>query len=261
MNKKQNNKIINNKKSVNIKITFSYNGKNYFGLQKQKDKQTVQGEIENALLKLFKQNIEITIAGRTDKGVSAQNMVANFFTDYNILPEKICYALNVLLPDDIRILKSEEVETNFNARFCAKQKTYCYAMYESRFALPLFPFESQVKTKLCLKNMKKAMKYLKGKHDFTSFVTNSKQYENCERTIFKLRLIKKSFCKINHYYFDFTGDGFLYNQVRTMVGTILLVGLNKIKPKDIKNILKCKNRSFAGKVMPSEGLTLIDIKY
>ncbi len=246
---------------MNIKIEFSYDGRNYFGLQKQKDKKTVQGEIENALFCLFKEKTNINLAGRTDRGVSATNMVANFETNYQIKPEKISYALNVILPDDIRILKSEEVPKDFHARHSAKRKTYCYALYENQFKLPLFIFESQIKTKLDFKKMKQALKHLLGKQDFSSFVTNSKQYESCVRTIFKTKVLKRKICGVNHYYFYFTGDGFMYNQVRTMVGTVLLAGLKKIKPKEIKKIIKSKNRNFAGKVMPSEGLTLLNVEY
>lgn len=246
---------------MNIKIIFSYDGRQYFGIQKQKDKKTVQGEIEKALSTLFKTKTEITIAGRTDKGVSALKMCANFKTNYNIEPKKICYALNVLLPNDIRVLESEKVDNNFHARFDAKQKTYCYSVFENKFEIPIYPFETLVKSKLNFVNMKKAIKKLKGKHDFSSFVTNNKQYESCERTITKAYIQRKKIEGIIHYYFYFTGDGFMFNQVRTMVGTLILVGQNELKPKDIKKILMSKNRALAGKVMPSEGLVLLNVEY
>ena len=246
---------------ANIKIEFSYNGQNYYGLQKQADKKTVQGEIEKALFKLLKTKTSIILAGRTDKGVCAQKMVANFETNYSINPQKICYALNALLPSDIRILTSQKVCENFHARHSAKSKTYCYKLYYSTFELPLFPFESQIKFDINFKNMKKAMKYLVGTKDFSSFVTNSKQYANCIRTIFRAEIKKENILGIDHYYFYFKGNGFLYNQIRNMVGTILLVGQNKIKPKDIKKILNAKDRRLAGSCMPANGLTLMSIEY
>ena len=246
---------------MNIKITFSYDGRQYYGLQKQKDKRTVQGEIEKALSTLFKTKTEINIAGRTDRGVSALKMCANFKTSYNIEPKKICYALNVLLPNDIRVLESEKVDKNFHARFDAKQKTYCYSVFENKFEIPTYPFETLVKSKLNFVKMKKAIKKLKGRHDFSCFVTNNKQYESCERKITKANIQRKKIEGTIHYYFYFTGDGFMFNQVRTMVGTLILVGQNKLKPKDVKKILISKNRSLAGKVMPSEGLMLLNVDY
>lgn len=245
----------------NIKLEFSYDGRNYYGLQKQKNCVTIQGEIERALTELFGKEINLIIAGRTDKGVSSLKMVGNFYVESNIEADKICYALNVKLPNDIRILSSCEVDFNFHSRYDAKQKTYKYSLYENNFSLPLFPFETLFKAKLNYSNMKRAIKYLVGKHDFSSFVTKSKKIDDKVRTIYKVKLVRKVIQGINHYYFYFTGNGFLYNQVRTMVGTLILAGINKIKPKDIKKIIKNKNRSYAGSVMPANGLVLTDIKY
>ncbi len=245
----------------NIKIEFSYDGREFYGLQKQNDKITIQGEIERALKELFNQNINLIIAGRTDRGVSAYKMVANFFVDTNIESEKICYSLNVRLNSSIRILKSTEVENDFHARHSAKLKTYKYSLYVNNFSLPLFPFETHFKTPLNYFKMKRAINYLKGTHDFSSFVTKSNEIENKVRTIKKVKLKRKKYQGIYHYYFYFTGNGFLYNQVRTMVGTLMLVGLNKIKPFEIKKIIREKNRSKAGSVMPAVGLCLENIEY
>lgn len=245
----------------NIKIEIMFNGKNYFGFQKQSDKPTVQGEIENALFKLFNNKIDLIYSGRTDRGVSAKKMVANFFVETKIEPEKISFALNQFLPEDIKILKSSEVDLNFNSRKSAKNKTYCYSLYISKINLPLYEHETMFKTDLDFYKMKKAIKYLKGTHDFTSFVTPSCEIEDKVRTIYKTRIEKVVENDITHYKFYFTGNGFLYNQVRIMVGTIILVGLNKIKPKDIKKIIMCKSRDSAGTVMPSEGLILETVEY
>jgi len=246
---------------MNIKIEFSYNGQAYYGIQKQNNKLTIQGEIERALKELFNEDIPLIIAGRTDKGVSAHKMVANFFIETKIEPSKICYALNYKLPNDIRILKSERVNDEFHARYSAKLKTYKYGLYVNKFELPLFNFETQFKTPLNFLKMKKAIKYFKGTHDFSAFITHSEEIENKVRNIKKVKLKRINFLGVNHYYFYFTGTGFLYNQVRIMVGTLILVGLNKIKPKDIKKILKSCNRSLAGSVMPANGLVLEELKY
>lgn len=245
----------------NIKIEIMYDGLNYFGFQKQPDKVTIQGKIENALNLLFKQDIDLIYAGRTDKGVSAKKMVANFLVDTNIEPTKICFALNQFLPQDIKILSSCEKNINFNSRKCAKNKTYCYSLYVSKIELPLYAHETMFKTNLNYAKMKKAIKYLKGTHDYTSFVTTSCEIEDKIRKISKVKLVKSIENNISHYDFYFTGNGFLYNQVRIMVGTLVLVGLNKIKPRDIKKILKLKDRSKAGSVMPPKGLSLINVNY
>ena len=221
----------------NIKIDITYNGQNYYGMQKQKNKPTIQGEIEKALKDLFLVDLDLNYAGRTDRGVSAKKMTANFFVDTKIKGDKIKDALNVRLPEDIRILSSEEVSLDFNSRHSAKLKTYCYSLYESKVNLPLYYFESQFKNKLDYLKMKKAIKFLIGTHDFSSFVSSGCEIEDKTRTIKKAKITRQKIEGINHYKFYFTGNGFLYNQVRIMVGTIILAGLNKIAPKEIKNIL------------------------
>lgn len=245
----------------NIKIEIMFDGRNYYGMQRQQNKPTIQGEIESALKKLFNKDINLIYAGRTDRGVSAHKMVANFFVDTKIESSKIAFALNQFLPANIKIIKSEEVEECFNSRISAKNKTYCYGLYISKIELPIFKFETCFKNKLDFKKMKNAIKNFKGTKDFTSFVTSSKDIENKVRTIFKVKLEREVINNIEHFKFYFTGNGFLYNQVRIMVGTLVMVGLNKIMPSEIKSIFKAKDRSKAGSVMPPEGLSLIDIKY
>lgn len=245
----------------NIKLEIMFDGRNYYGMQRQNNKPTIQGEIESALHKLFNEKINLIYAGRTDSGVSAHKMVANFFVNTKIETSKIAFALNQFLPSNIKIIKSEEVEQNFNSRTSAKMKTYCYSLYISKMELPVFKFETCFKNNLNYKNMKKAIKYFKGTKDFTSFVSSGTDIENKVRTISKVKLKRNIINSVEHFKFYFTGKGFLYNQVRIMVGTLVLVGLNKIKPIEIKNILKLKDRSKAGSVMPPEGLCLLDIRY
>jgi len=245
----------------NIKLKIMFDGRNYYGMQRQNNKPTIQGEIENALKQLFKEDINLIYAGRTDRGVSAHEMVANFFVETKIKSDKIAYALNQFLPSNIKIIKSEEVYEGFNSRIDAKSKTYCYSLYISKIELPIFKFETCFKNKLNFNKMKQAIKYLKGTKDFTSFVTSSCEIENKIRTISKVKLKRIILNDIEHFKFYFTGDGFLYNQVRIMVGTLILVGLNKIKPYEIKKIIEAKARNKAGSVMPAEGLSLVRIKY
>ena len=245
----------------NIRLNIMFDGTNYYGMQIQKNKPTIVGELKKAIKSLFNEDIELNYLGRTDKGVSAEIMVANFFVDTKIKPENISFALNQFLPKDIKIISSSLVDEKFNARKSVKSKTYCYSLYESKTELPIYPYETMIKSNLNYKNMKKAIKYFKGTKDFTSFVTPSCEIENKVRTIYKVKIIKEKINNINHYKFYFRGNGFLYNQVRIMVGTLVMVGLNKIKPKDIKKILLAKNRGLAGAVMKPQGLKLVDVKY
>jgi len=245
----------------NIKLEIMYDGRNYFGMQIQPNKLTIQGEIEKALKDLFKSEIKLNYAGRTDRGVSAYKMVANFFVDTKIEAEKIALALNPLLPDDIKVLSSESVGEDFNARFSAKYKTYMYKFYSSKITLPLFLSETQIKGELNFTKMKKAAKFLIGTHDFTSFANPDTQIEDKVRTIKQIKILRENIDGVWHYSVFITGNGFLYNMVRIIVGTLIQVGEGKIKPEEIKTILKLKDRTKAGKSMPPESLYLINVKY
>ena len=244
-----------------ILIKLQYDGTNYQGYQKQNEnKLTIQGEVEKALSKLLKEDISIFGCSRTDSGVSAYEYYAHFDTNTTIAPSKICFAVNTFLPLDIRVLESKEVEKDFNARYDVKNKTYMYSIYKSehimplldRYAVRLSKFPNTVL-------MQKASKKLLGTHDFAGLKNNDPSKEN-QNTVRKINYIKFQMVDnmLNIY---INGDGFLYNMVRIIVGTLIEIGNGKKDPEILDEILTKKDRMLAGATMPSKGLKLYEINY
>lgn len=253
---------------MKIKLTISYNGKNYVGWQKQNNGKSVQEEIENALLILLGEKVEVFASGRTDAGVHAICQVAHFESNSEKLEtnfakknksscfEKLVVALNANLPSDIRVEKANKVRKNFHARFDVKKKTYEYLMSwkQTPFNLGLVGL---FRKKPCIEAMKNASRFLIGTHNFSSFASSKTQAKDFIRTIYKINITKKTNCiKI-----EICGNGFLYNMVRIIVGTLYDVGIGKIQPEKIKEILEKKNRIYAGETAPAEGLYLKKVKY
>lgn len=242
----------------NYKIVVQYDGKNYSGWQKQQNKQTIQSELERAIYEISGENVEVVGSGRTDAGVSAMAQVANFIIEKHFDESKLVLALNAHLPQDISVLSAEQVDENFNARFSAKKKTYNYYFYVSNVRNPILDrFALQVK-RADVDKMKDACKYLVGKNDYKSFVARNSGKTNFERTIFDANITN---VVDNLYYFSITGDGFLYNMVRIIMGTLILVGENKRKPEEIKSIIDSKDRTKAGKTVSPVGLILTVVNY
>lgn len=243
----------------NIKLTIEFDGTRYKGWQKQKEVATVQGTIEKAIKKITKEEeIELHGSSRTDAGVHAKGMVASFLTKSRVPAEKFREAINTKLPDDIAIIKSEEVDENFHARFSSKGKMYSYTIVNRVEKVALMRnYSYQVKDELDLQKMKEACKYIVGKHDFNAFKSAGSTVKTSIRTVHKIDIIKKD--DIIKIYVS--GDGFLYNMVRIIVGTLLEVGKNKIKPEDVKSILDSKDRRNAGPCVPPNGLVLEKVFY
>ena len=241
-----------------IKIEFGYDGRNFFGFQSLADKRTIQSTLEEALSKLLGEDIKIVASGRTDAGVSAIKQVAHFDTNSTIVPTNICFAVNKLLPSDIQVFSSKKVSDNFHARFSAKSKTYKYIVYSSKHICPVYQnFMYRCDKDLDIDLMKQATKFLIGKHNFKAFATRDDNVKNHERTLFNIEISKND----NVFAFILTGNAFLYNMVRIIVGTLLDVGTGKIKPEDVKKILDSGERKNAGKLLPANGLCLIDVLY
>ncbi|MBR1925671.1 MAG: tRNA pseudouridine(38-40) synthase TruA [Clostridia bacterium] len=242
-----------------IKLVVQYVGTNYCGWQKQKNGKSVQEVIEKAILKVLGEPCQVFGAGRTDAGVHAEGQVAHFETIANIYPPKLYHLINTALPDDIRILNSEEVSSDFHSRFSAKKKTYEYKFYVSDTILPLLEqTQTRVGYEFCYKKAKKACKFFVGTHNFSAFCASGTKVKDTTRTIYSLKLNKVS---EKEYSLMVCGNGFLYNMVRILAGTIIEVGLNKKEASDIKNIIKSGKRELAGKTMPAKGLTLKKIEY
>ena len=242
----------------NIKLTIEYDGTNYYGWQKQKEMKTVQGEIEEAILLVTKEKCEVIGSSRTDAGVHARGFVANFKTNSKVPPERFREALNVKLPNDIVVIKSEKVEDNFHARYNAKGKTYQY--YILNDDIPSALMRNQLyhyKYDLDVESMKEAAKYFIGTHDFAAFKTQGSSVKGTVRTIFDVKVEKiEKTIRIS-----VSGDGFLYNMVRIIVGTLIRVGRNKIPASSIIDIINKKDRALAGDCVPPNGLVLKEVYY
>lgn len=234
-------------------------GKNLIGWQKQPDKLNIQGTIEKAIKEITGEEVDLTASGRTDRGVHALGQVANFKTNSNIPVEKIPIALNTKLKKSIRILSAEEVDEKFHSRLTCKKKTYRYIINNSEYGTAIYRnLETHIPMKLDLEKMQEAVKYFEGEHDFKSFKASGTSSKSSVRTIYKADVIQ---IPNNRIYIELTGNGFLYNMVRIIAGTLVEVGIGKIEPKKIKEIIKSEKRENAGKTLPPQGLYLIKVEY
>ena len=242
----------------NVKLTIEYNGSKFSGWQKQDGQRTVQGEIENAFFVLTGQNLSVEASGRTDKGVHAYGQIASVKFDCKIPLKNLKYALNNLLPADVRVTKVEFANDDFHARFSAKRKTYEYVVkvggQPSAIDCDLVGFYQYDvdKTKI-----DECIKILEGKHNFKGFCSTNTQVTNFEREIYFIKYHKSG--KI--FKFSVCGNGFLYNMVRIIVGTLLDVGSGKISIENVKKALKTGDRSYSGKTMEPNGLYLKKVEY
>lgn len=241
-----------------IKLTIAYDGTNYCGWQIQPNGITVEEVLNKALSKMMGEEIVVIGASRTDSGVHAMGNVAVFDTDTTIPPEKIGVALNQKLPDDIVIVKSEEVPLNFHPRYCDCSKTYEYHIINTRIPIPTKRLTNYfVSYVLDIEKMRQAASYLVGEHDFISFCNVRTDVENTVRTISDLDILVNG----NEIIIRITGNGFLYNMVRIIVGTLIRVGRGFYEPEKVKEILEAKDRRAAGVTAPAHGLMLVEIKY
>ena len=242
-------------------ITFSYDGTNFAGFQKQPGLRTVEQELEEALTFINqKKKTSLVASGRTDAKVHALRQKAHFDLAVTITDNKLKRALNSNISDEIHVLEVEKKEPSFHARYQVKEKKYCYLLNVGEYNPLLRNKVYQYNHELNVKAMQKAIKYFKGKHDFRAFVSENNTKENCVRTIYKVG-IKRNKCDKNILEFYFTGTGFMKYQVRNMVGYLIKVGEKKADPKSVIEVLESKNRKKAGKTAPAEGLYLVDVLY
>lgn len=242
----------------NIKLIIEYDGKKFNGWQKQPNKPNIQGEIENAIKEITGETVELYASGRTDAGVHGLGQVANFKIESNIELSKIPIAINSKLKKSIVIKSAEEVDEKFHARYNAKGKKYRYIINNSQVGSAIYrDLEYHMPVKLDFEKMEKALKYFEGEHDFKAFKSSGTSSKNSVRTIYKAQLIKEN----ERIIIELTGSGFLYNMVRIIAGTIVDVGLGKIKPEDITAIIESKDRTKAGKTLPPHGLYLVEVYY
>lgn len=239
-------------------IDFSYSGMNFSGYQKQKNLRTVQGEIESVLTSINNnKNVVIYSSGRTDRGVNALHQMAHFDMDYDINLDKLKKALNSYLPDDIYINKVLKVPADFHARYMALEKTYEYKINMGLYNPLTRGFIYQYGKKLDIALINDALKYFKGKHDFTTFVSAEDKRSDKVRCIYSASLTNKN----DILTITFTGSGFLKYQVRNMAGLLIKIGEQKERPENIPFLLNCKDRTKIGLTAPACGLCLKNVKY
>lgn len=242
----------------NIMIVIEYDGTNYAGWQRQINANSVQGTLEKAICKVTTEKVNLIGSSRTDTGVHAKGYVANFQTSSSIPPDRIKHAINNRLPGDIVILKSKEVSIDFHARYNTKGKKYTYTINNRRDNVAINRnYIYHYKYELDISLMKKASNYFLGTHDFSSFRNKGSHVIKSVKTIYELNVDKQGELVIISIY----GDGFLYNMVRIIVGTLIDVGRSRINPERIKDILGAKDRNCASKTAPASGLCLEKVFY
>lgn len=242
----------------NIKLIIEFDGSNFSGWQRQPKGRTVQKEIETAIFKATGEEIMINGSSRTDAGVHAREMVANFFTNSTIPGEKFREAINTRLPHDVSVIKSEEVDEEFHARYSSIGKTYSYTIINRYERLSLgHQYLYHCKYNLNVDEMRVACKYFIGTHDFRAFMSPGSSIKTTTRTIQELYIEQKG----NEIKIFITADGFLYNMVRIIVGTLIKVGNGRLAAGEIESIIEEGNRKRAGMCVPPNGLVLEKVFY
>ena len=241
-----------------VKLTVAYDGTNYCGWQVQPNGLAVQEVLNRCLSELLKESISTIGASRTDAGVHALGNVAVFDTNARMPADKISFALNTRLPADIRIQDSREVPSDFHPRFQETVKTYEYKIYNSKFPDPtkrLYTYFYYYP--LDVEKMREGASYLIGEHDFKSFCAANAQSQTSVRTIYRCEVTREN----DIITISVTGNGFLYNMVRIIAGTLIKVGCGELEPEAIRDILAACDRGAAGPTAPAHGLTMIGLEY
>ncbi len=240
-----------------VKLVVAYDGTNYCGWQIQKNGNTIEAELNRALRHLTGEETYVAGASRTDAGVHALGNIAVFDTGMRMPAEKFTYALNQRLPEDIRVQSSCEVPADYHPRFRKSSKTYEYRILNREFPLPTQRLYAYFNYRpLDAERMQMAAEYLIGEHDFASFCAAGAQVQSTVRTIYDLQVVRTG----DLILIRVTGNGFLYNMVRIIAGTLMKVGAREWEPERIPEILAAKDREKAGPTAPAKGLTLVKIE-
>lgn len=261
---------------MRYRAVISYFGARYVGWQRQLNGLSVQEVLEKALEKTFGAKTSATASGRTDAGVHSEGQVVHFDADTSIPVDKIPFAVNTHLPDDVSMLSCEVAPDDFNARFNAKRKTYCYKIYLAKHRRPMLePTHEHVTVPVDIDKIKEACKIIEGTHDFKCFEASGSVIKNTVRTVYSIDVSVQDLpCSEKREeriqggaIFDcelcisVTGNGFLYNMVRIIAGTLLYVGIGKLTPDDVRSILEGGDRKRAGKTLSAKGLHLVSVAY
>jgi tRNA pseudouridine38-40 synthase len=249
---------VNDLKKYFIKLTLAYDGTNYCGWQIQKNGYSIHQALMESGQNFLRDAFTITGSSRTDAGVHALSYVALLVTTTEMDIRKVSKAFNAHLPEDIVVHGAEMVSEDFHPRYLAKSKHYRYTIYNHPFALPQYTrFAYYLSKELNVEKMNEAAKAFIGTHDFKGFCSIKTTVENTVRTIYECTVTKEK----EFIYIDIRGDGFLYNMVRIITGSLIEVGLNRIPPEQMKDILASKDRDKARKTAPAKGLTLVELCY
>ncbi len=241
-----------------IKLIVAYDGTEYSGWQIQPEAPTIEMYLDKAIHELTGENVHVTGASRTDAGVHAYGNVAVFDTDSTIPGDRFTFALNRFLPDSIVIQDSWEVAGDFHPRHCNTRKTYEYRILNTAVPLPQKRnFTWHVAGSIDIDKMREAASYIVGEHDFKSFCCVRTQAESTVRTIYSLEVLQEG----SEIIIRIKGNGFLYNMVRIITGTLIQVGKGRFEPEYVKQMLEAKDRTVAGQTAPPQGLTLVGIEY
>lgn len=244
----------------NIKVVLEYEGTAYSGFQVQTNAKTIQEQVEVALKELTGENIRIVGSGRTDAGVHARGQVISFFTNSRIPADRFAPALNSCLPADIRALESAEAAQDFHARFSAREKTYRYLILNRRAPSALLRnLAYWIPERLDIKAMDLCAEELVGTHDFRAFMSTGSLVKTTVRTVIESRVQRLGDEGLVE--FRITANGFLYNMVRIMAGTLIQIGLRRLDPGVIRQMLKTGNRDLGGPTAPARGLYLESVRY
>lgn len=243
-----------------ILFTIAYDGSDFFGWQKQPDEniRTVQGEFEKALGRFFKKNVECIGASRTDRGVHAMGQRAVIDIDTTVPTEKFPLALHSFLPEDISVVNAEDVSEEFHPRYDCVKKTYRYKIYNGKYRNPICrKYSEYCHVFLDEKKMNEVSKAFIGTHDFKAFAASGNSSKTTVRTIFDIYVKREG----EFVVITVTGDGFLYNMIRIMAGTLMLAGTGKLDFDGLLKIIESRDRTKAGKTAGPNGLTLMEINY
>ncbi len=241
-----------------IKLVIEYDGSTFHGWQMQGNAHSVQEEVERAVLRITGENCRVTGAGRTDTGVHAYGQVAHFDTRSGIPADKFAAALNSFLPQEVSVIFSQEVPEDFHARFSAAGKTYEYRILNRQTRSPILSKRAwHIREVLELEAMKLAAAGFVGKHDFSAFCSSGHSVSTFDRTIFTSEWSQEGDCLI----YRVSGNGFLYNMVRIMVGTMVEIGMKKRPVTDLEALFEGKDRNQAGITAPPHGLYLVRVHY
>lgn len=241
-----------------FKMIVAYDGTNYNGFARQPNGVTIQETLEEAISKIVQHEVRTLGAGRTDQGVHAKGQCVTFDSETKVPAEKLAKAINSQLPLDISVKSVEEVSMNFQPRFGAKRKTYRYQILNAQVRDPfLYKYSLQYPYKLDIELMQEAANEMVGKHDFACFCSAGSSVKDTVREIYSIDIRKHE----DLVTVDICGNGFLYNMVRIIIGTLLRVNEGKLSTGDIKKIINGRDRQKAGPTVPPQGLTMLEIIY